>query len=288
MAGFFKKLAGAAQLQWKVHKDDILFVGGMITDTLGTVEACRATLDLPDILDECKERLDEARETGDRKAIAGAYLRNVGQVASNYAKAGVLMAVGKGAITKSHRSLKKENAALTAAYVALEEKVRNSRKIATRKIVEEIETREDGEEVRKEVPTIEYIDDKNPWARIYDVGNKNYLVGQPAVNLHNLRRIQDIANERLKIRGWMSINDIYELLGYPLVEHGYDFGWVRYDEHVFIDFGMIEMTREELLDILDGSVEAIYLDFNVQGSIKDIFHKSKRRQIVGAQMLREV
>lgn len=283
---FLAKVAGKAKLLWKVHKHDILFFGGMIVDTLGTVDACRATLNLPDILDDCNKRMGEARETGDKGLVTRTYIGNIARVAGNYARPVLLMAVGKGCLTGSHQSLKKENAALTAAYVALEEKIRNGRKDVKVRAIPEQEQLEGEVEANPE-EFVETIDISDPWTIVFGPGDRYYVNGDMAANYQFcLKKIAQL-DDRLAIRQFISWNDILETMGKPLEEGMFDFGYVKTDPSVHVLSSVFEMSREEVLDLVNNEVDTIVIRFDGIGSIKDIFHKSKKRAIVRSQLIRE-
>lgn len=72
---------------------------------------------------------------------------------------------------------------------------------------------------------------------------------------------QNYANDLLKFRGIVFLNEVYEMLGFPRTQEGQVLGW-HYDiknpiGDNYIDFGLCEAS--ETSDIV--------LDFNVDGKV---------------------
>lgn len=82
-----------------------------------------------------------------------------------------------------------------------------------------------------------------------------------------LRQGQTWANDMLKARGHMFLNEVQGMLGLPLTALGAVVGWYwgpDTEDDVFIDFGCWEQKGHPLNSQDPG---AILLDFNVQGPI---------------------
>ena len=92
---------------------------------------------------------------------------------------------------------------------------------------------------------------------------------------------QQFANDKLRSQGYLFLNDVYEMLGFPLVPEGQVVGWVldesnaSYSENV-IDFGIWDMHSVENVAFINGEEKAVVLDFNVDGVIYDTFPKYSR------------
>ena len=94
------------------------------------------------------------------------------------------------------------------------------------------------------------------------------------MNRFFLLRQQDQANERLKARGYLFLNDVYEMLGIPKTKAGQIVGWV-YDTNMpngdnYVDFGIFNAYSEQARDFVNGYERTILLDFNVDGNILDL------------------
>lgn len=108
------------------------------------------------------------------------------------------------------------------------------------------------------------------YARFFDETCKGYEK-DTQYNLLMLRGQQQYANDLLHARGYVFLNDVYDMLGIDRTKEGQIVGWVYNKNNEvgdnFVDFGILETNRE----IEDGSYEpAILLDFNVDGNILDL------------------
>lgn len=92
----------------------------------------------------------------------------------------------------------------------------------------------------------------------------------PEQNHHFLLHQQSYANEKLKARGYLFLNEVYDMLGIPRTSAGQLVGWTYDNENPigdnFVDFGLFN-TRNE--NFVNGYEESVLLDFNVDGMILD-------------------
>ena len=112
----------------------------------------------------------------------------------------------------------------------------------------------------------------SPYARIFDEGHPAYMKDAEQ-NKFYLLALQAQANDRLKSRGHLFLNEVYEMLGFRLTKAGAVVGWI-YDPREpmgdnFVDFGMFEVCREKAVDFVNGYERSFILDFNVVGDITD-------------------
>lgn len=81
---------------------------------------------------------------------------------------------------------------------------------------------------------------------------------------------QNYANEKLKARGYLFLNDVYDMLGIPRIKAGQVVGWVYGPDNTtgdnYVDFGLFNHNNE---DFINGYENSILLDFNVDGMILD-------------------
>ena len=94
----------------------------------------------------------------------------------------------------------------------------------------------------------------------------------PEMNKMFLVRQQAYANEKLKYKGHLFLNEVLDMLGLPRTRAGQVIGWV-YDERNpigdnFVDFGLYERCNRKFVNGLENSV---LLNFNVDGNILDYF-----------------
>ena len=89
-------------------------------------------------------------------------------------------------------------------------------------------------------------------------------------NLMYLKTQQQYANEKLKARGYLFLNEVYSMLGMPRTKSGQVIGWI-YDEKNpigdnYIDF---DIYAEHNINFVNGYDSIALLDFNVDGYILD-------------------
>lgn len=83
--------------------------------------------------------------------------------------------------------------------------------------------------------------------------NKAYLITQ-----------QNYCNDKLRAKGKLLLNDIFDLIGLPRTKAGMVVGW-EYREDSCVDFGL---GHERNADFLAGYTSKAILDFNVDGIIE--------------------
>ena len=81
---------------------------------------------------------------------------------------------------------------------------------------------------------------------------------------------QEYANEKLKAKGFLFLNEVYEMLGMPRTKAGQMVGWA-YDKDNqtgdnFVDFGLYAPHNA---NFINGYERSVLLDFNVDGDILD-------------------
>jgi hypothetical protein len=94
-------------------------------------------------------------------------------------------------------------------------------------------------------------------------------------NLMFLKSQQDFANNKLRAKGYLFLNDVYDALGIPRSKAGQAVGWMykpdfQSDGDNYVDFGIYNVKRERNRDFVNGYEDAILLDFNVDGVIWDL------------------
>ena len=85
---------------------------------------------------------------------------------------------------------------------------------------------------------------------------------------------QEFANEKLRLKGHLFLNDVYDMLDIPRTKAGQIVGWV-YDEKNpvgdnYVDFGIYELYSDANRRFVNGLEPVILLDFNVDGNILDL------------------
>lgn len=141
----------------------------------------------------------------------------------------------------------------------------------------EIIVKIDGKEIANTKKTIETEEKKtntevSRYARFFDESCSHWSK-DAEYNLMFLRQQQLYANDVLKKRGHLFLNDVYDMLGMPRSKSGAIVGWV-YDEKNplgdnYVDFGIYNLNNEQNRSFVNGHERSILLDFNVDGNIFD-------------------
>ena len=288
-----------AGLKLKKHSPEILVVGGVVGLVASGVMACKATTKLSAILDDSKEQIELFDKVAanpemvneeytvedaekDKKIVK---VQTAVKVAKLYAPSVAVGVVSIGAIFASNNIMRKRNVALGAAYATVDRAFKDYRNRVVDRFGEELdkelrynlktkevkETVEDENGKKKTVKrNIKYMDSAMPseFAVIYDDGCAGWTK-DPEDNKFFLIQQQRYANERLKRRGYLSLNEVYELLGFPSTKAGQVVGWLydckdpNYKGDNFVDFGLYNVDCEPNRDFVNGYERNIILDFNV-------------------------
>lgn len=291
---------GKTKLKVKKYSPEILVVAGCIGVVGTIVSACKATTKLSAVLDEGKESInevhdyvdthgysDEYTEQDGKKDLAIIYTQTGLQVAKLYAPAVILGTLSITAILTSNNMLRKRNVALAAAYTAVNTSFKEYRgRVVERfgkeldrelrynikaKEIEETVVNEDGTEttVKKTVSVVDpnTIDDS---ARIWYEGQPGWSK-DPEFNLMYLKKQQAYATDKLRAQGYLFMNEVYEMLGYPKTAAGQQIGWIYDEKHPigdnFVDFGLYNMTNEQTNNFVNGYERSVLLEFNHDGNI---------------------
>ena len=93
----------------------------------------------------------------------------------------------------------------------------------------------------------------------------------PEYNRSFLQCQQNYMNEKLRTRGHLFLNEVYDALGIERTQAGAVVGWViSKDGDNFVDFGIFDdLTNPHVRDFVNGVSNSILLDFNVDGVIYD-------------------
>lgn len=269
----------------------VLFGVGVVGVVSGTVLACRATLKMDTVLDEAADKMDRARNLvelsseyteKDRDHDLSLIRFQTGvSIIRLYVPALVASGVGIAALTQSHRILTNRNAGLTAAYAALDESFKRYRARVIDKYGEDQDRdfRFDSERVtitdpknakkKKEVTRI--AGEVSGYARFFDQFSPSWSK-DPEVNLFFLKCQQNYANDLLKARGHVFLNEVYDRLGMPRSKAGSVVGWIlSHDGSTdnYISFGVFEGQTENAREFVNGRDGAVLCDFNVDGLIYD-------------------
>ena len=290
-----------ARFQIKKHSPEILIVAGIAGVVTSAVMACKATTKINDILDQTKEEVGKVNDALDnekisedvyskedaKKDLAIIYIQTGVKLAKLYGPSLILGALSITSILASNNILRKRNVALAAAYATIDNSFKEYRSRVIEhfgkdldrelkynikaKEISETTVDENGKEttVTKTVPVVE-SEEPSDYARFFCEGCAGWTK-DPEMNLVFLKQQQNWANELLKTRGHLFLNEVYDMLGIERSKAGQVVGWV-YDEtnpdcDNYVDFGIYDIYNERKRAFVNGWERSILLDFNVDGDI---------------------
>ena len=290
--------------QLKKHSPEILVVAGVVGAVTSAVMACKATTKVHDILEDTKTKVDQIHEVlanddipeekysveDSKKDLAIIYAQTGFEFVKLYGPSVALGVLSITAILTSNNILRKRNLALAAAYTTIDRSFKEYRgRVVERfgkdldhelkhnikaKEIEETVANEDGTETT-ETKTVDVANpnEYSDYARFFDEACSGWTK-DPELNLMFLKRQQSYANDLLQRRGYLFLNEVYDMLGIPRTKAGQVVGWV-YDENCpvgdnYVDFGIYDIHREKCRDFVNGYERTILLDFNPDGNILDL------------------
>lgn len=292
------------------HSPEIL-LGAGIAGTIGsTVLACKATLKLPEIAEERNELINKINETYNESQNGGEIsyseedmVRDTKKVKTQtiiktikaYVPAVIVGGLSIGSILTGHKILKKRNLVLAAAYTTVNQGFKKYRKNVVDKYGKEVdeemrlgikakeitkkETDAKGKEkeVKETVYDIDDVTKYSPTARIFDESCPAWSK-DPNLNLIFLRQQQNFCNDKLKSQGYLFLDEVYKMLGFPVTSLSRKVGWIYDPDNNdvgdnYVDFGIYDLTDESKRRFVNGHEKSIILDFNIDGVINEKFEK---------------
>lgn len=282
----------------KKHAPEILVIAGVGGTIITTVMACKATTKIDEVLAENKEQIaktknyveetgfsDKYTEKDYQKDLTVMYTQRGLKLFKLYAPAIAVGTISITAILAGHNVLKKRNVALAAAYEVVNKNFKdyrgrvidrfgneldrelryNIRKEEVEKTV--IDEKTGKERTVKEITEIADIDPSSEYAKFFDESCPGWTK-DPEYNLMFLRNQQQYANDLLESRGYLFLNEVYEMLGIQRTRQGQVIGWI-YDKNVIdkVNFGIYNIANPANRRFVNGYERSILLDFNVDGDI---------------------
>lgn len=290
----------------KKHSPEILVVAGVIGTVTSAVMACKATLKVNDVIDETKETIEDIHDcvgkglkTSDgeeytqevaNKDLTIVYIQTGWKFAKLYGPAVLLGVASIGCMVGSNQILRKRNIALGAAFTAMDKSFKEYRGRVIEKFgkdldrelrfntkakqIEETVVDENGKESTV-TKTVEIVD-PNVTHSIYSVvfceGNTGWTKNAELNKVFLLQQ-QNYANDKLRLNGVLTLNEVYDMIGAPRTAYGQLAGWVYTEDSSvgdnFVDFGIFDINSEKKCDFINGIERSIILDFNCIGNILD-------------------
>lgn len=293
MMGFLSERMGRTALTLQKNAPNILFGVGIASSVTSTVLACRATLKLDEALEEGQKQmarvkaadpdiLENYSHMDQKRDITLIYVQTGIEVVKLYLPAIGFGILAVGSLTKSHDLLTKRNAAITAAYAAVDQAFKEYRARVVDRYGEQVD-----QEMRYGVEKVEIVDETtgrkktvkraapgepSMYAKFFDEYSRQWSK-DPESNFIFLRCQQTYFNDLLIIRGHVFLNEVYDRLGLPHTQAGSVVGWMMGNDDEphdnFIDFGIFNRSDQTIRDFMNGREASILLDFNVDGVIYD-------------------
>ena len=269
----------------KKHAPEILVIAGVGGTIVTTVMACKATTKIDEVLAENKEQIaktknyveetgfsDKYTEKDYQKDLTVMYTQRGLKLFKLYAPAIAVGTISITAILAGHNVLKKRNVALAAAYEVVNKNFKdyrgrvidrfgneldrelryNIRKEEVEKTV--IDEKTGKERTVKEITEIADIDPSSEYAKFFDESCPGWTK-DPEYNLMFLRNQQQYANDLLESRGYLFLNEVYEMLGIQRTRQGQVIGCIY------------NIANPANRRFVNGYERSILLDFNVDGDI---------------------
>ena len=289
----FKK----AQLTVRKHSPEILMVAGVIGTVAGAVMACKETLELEDVLDECKQEkmeleeqyamCEEYSEDALKKDQIKLTIKQAAKIVKLYAPSVIMEVTSIGVIFASNDIMRKRNASMAAAYATLNSMYKRYRQNVIESYGEEVdkdmrfgvkhekvtEIDEDGNKVKIDARIVDLDNTAlaiSDYSRFFQMGCKGFDASSGRYNLLYLKGIQAMFNNKLIADGYVMLNDVYRELGFDTIPEGWSIGWVYDEENPigdnYIDFGLYEARNKNQRAVNDWE-PVILMDFNVDGNL---------------------
>lgn len=271
-----------------------IFLGLGIVGFVGTViEASRASLKVEEIVNERMQTLETIRKeekreleryskedaTRDKVII---YTKLAVDLAKLYGPSFALGSVSIGCFLYSYKILNGRYLAAVTAYNGLSEIFKTYRKrvidtegldrdeyyrygTVSKSVVKEI-INEKGE--KEQVTEIVKENDPNKpgdGAVFFDETSKEWD-RLPSMNKYFLQGLENMFTDKLRSKGHIFLNEVYDALGLPDTQEGQYIGWLLGAGDDYVDFGLFRNT-EGNRRFINGETNIILLDFNHDGII---------------------
>ena len=300
---FLQKVSGSlSKAAFKIKKasPELLIVSGAVGVVAAAVGACCATRKVDAIIDEHKAEVKKIHTIADseehpeytkkdaQRDLTITYAQTGWKLIKLYGPSVLLGAASIGCMVGSNRILKKRCADLMAAYTAVDGAFKKYRQAVVERFgeavdkelrfgtkeetIEEKVTDENGKEkkVKTKAPVQKGPTDLSCYAVCFDETNPNFK-GNPDFNKTFLEGARKSLQLMYDARGYLFLNEVYDMLGFPRTRAGNIVGWNKKSKtgDGFIDFGIYDVKKECNRDFLNGYEAAVWLDFNVDGPILD-------------------
>lgn len=276
-----KRLAGQAEMISRKHGPAIMTACGIGTLIGTTILAGKAALKAQEPVKELKLKIQEANELAEddkqgRKQAKVEIGKQAVEIAKIFAPPVIAGSLSIFCFVASHEMSRRKQAALAAAYVAVQESY-----IAYRERVREAVGEEQELDLYRGPRIVENAADSelpleidrssrmpSPYSRFFDESSTAWTK-TPEWNRMFVEAQQQWANDRLHAYGFIFLNEVYEALGLTRTQAGQIVGWKLGPGggDNFVDFGIYDIADENNRAFVNGAEGVILLDFNVDGPI---------------------
>lgn len=291
------KISGRAGLVISKHSPEILLCAGIIGFGVSLFTVSKASIKAEEIMKKHNNDMktlkrvleqyesDKYSEEDYKKDQKIVYAKTTKEMIKAYLPTVIVTGLSIGSILCSYGIMRKRHLALLAAYTGLQETFLDYRK----RVIEDYGDEKDriyrlgireetkaetivgknGKEKTKE--SKELVVDPNhhsQYARFFDSSSTQWN-RNAEYNLMFLKSQQNFANDLLKSRGHIFLNEVYDMLGIPRSQAGQIVGWVLGEGDDFVDFGIFD-DDGDARDFVNGYKDSILLDFNVDGIVYDL------------------
>jgi len=294
----FKVIAEKAGFALRQASPEILLGSGIVLGIAAIITACSKMKETEDVKEELQEELNyiDDTEEKDTKEHAAASFKAGVRACMRYLAIFwipiVLEILSILAIWYSHGIMIKRNADLASAIVIMTQQMDKYRsrvreKVGieaendlyfglTKNLTGETETITDENGKTKKVKTYETVVTDGaggPFDRIFDRMNPNWTKS-PSANLIYINSVLNDFRDKLVERasktsdGWVTLNEVYDKLGFESTESGFNWGWTfsrrNPDSSCFpdIDFGVSNCSNTVVKEFVSGKETVIPLHFN--------------------------
>ena len=131
----------------------------------------------------------------------------------------------------------------------------------------EVKVSTEQKEAENETKKIDICEAVSDYARWFDDSCCGWTK-DPEYNLTFLKCQERYANDMLRAKGFLFLNEVYDMLGMPKTKAGQVVGWIYNEENPIgdnrVEFGL---NLERNADFINGLTNMVLLDFNVDGNI---------------------
>lgn len=313
---------GKTKFWFKKNSPELLIASGIICSAGAIASAVFGTIELPKVINKNKNQITQIKKNlkddnailnnkidvaEEKKKLRIEYTKTVGKTLLVYAPSVLLFATSVSCILGSHRIIKGRNLALAAAYTALDNSFKEYRKRVKNELGEEkendifegltnkkIQIEENG---KKKTVVKKVREDRScdPLSVFFDELTPEYT-DDININLDFLTCQERSLTQKLRINGYLFLEDVYEALG--LLDRNYvlndeqmmamkTVGWLydpdgdEYDNYV--SFGIRDPRTGNLMpNIVEQkryNEPGIHLTFNHDGNILTKFVNNKKELI---------